>query len=437
MKNLITALLLFFTLSVAAQDWQMDGTKYPNAVKIDTPSVNTKIPVWDNSNIQNYFADLGDLLELVPLPDLSNYVTIDGNQTITGLKTHTRYIVFDGNNSGPLLRNGAPIYFESNNPTLHGGIINYSGNSLFRFDNTLTDNGFNIDFSGLTSNQTYITPNKSGTIALLDDVAGDLQSVMDGGNSSSIGLQLTGNSNIDFSKNSLALHYRPNVGSYIMSLKDNEVISEIFLGAVVGLSPYFRYNTGGGDFSQLSLDAEGAGNAGAKFQNSSGEGIRVKIGNAINDDEAVTLKQMQDSISANVSPALIQETGTFTPTLLDAGGGRTYTIGTTIAEYVKTGNVINITIHLQGISQSGVGTGVLRIEGLPFESPVSFGRQSLNASPAGDVGFDAPYLATTRDGQTYLILNRMTDGQDFQSNSTNFTGGSSSNISITGSYLIN
>ena len=125
MKNLITALLLFFTLSVAAQDWQMDGTKYPNAVKIDTPSVNTKIPVWDNSNIQNYFADLGDLLELVPLPDLSNYVTIDGNQTITGLKTHTRYIVFDGNNSGPLLRNGAPIYFESNNPTLHGGIINY------------------------------------------------------------------------------------------------------------------------------------------------------------------------------------------------------------------------------------------------------------------------------------------------------------------------
>lgn len=83
MKNLITAIFLLFSLAIFGQDWQLDGTKYPNATNQgDTVSLATKVPLWDADNLQNYFADLGDILALNPVPPTPTLqsVTDEGNQ---------------------------------------------------------------------------------------------------------------------------------------------------------------------------------------------------------------------------------------------------------------------------------------------------------------------------------------------------------------------
>lgn len=58
------------------------------------------------------------------------------------------------------------------------------------------------------------------------------------------------------------------------------------------------------------------------------------------------------------------EEGSWTPTLTGGSGNPTYTLGTTVAKYVKIGKTINFTMSLQWSSLSG-GSGALYIS-LPF-----------------------------------------------------------------------
>lgn len=118
--------------------------------------------ISSGDNISELNNDVGYITET------SNFVTLDGDQTISGMKTFTDFwTIFD--NSNILLQN-ANLRFESNNPSLHTGSIGYSGNSVFRFVNSLTNNNFTINFSGLSASRNYALPDKSGTIALLDDI---------------------------------------------------------------------------------------------------------------------------------------------------------------------------------------------------------------------------------------------------------------------------
>lgn len=92
MKNLITSILLLFALSLTAQDWQLDGTKYPNATNQgDTVSLATKVPLWDADNLQNYFADLGDILALNPVPSTPTLQEVSeaGNTTSVSLRAYS------------------------------------------------------------------------------------------------------------------------------------------------------------------------------------------------------------------------------------------------------------------------------------------------------------------------------------------------------------
>lgn len=91
MKNLITAIFLLFSLAMIGQDWQLDGTKYPNATNQgDTVSLATKVPLWDADNLQNYFADLGDILALNPVPPTPTLqsVTSEGNTSQNAIRIH-------------------------------------------------------------------------------------------------------------------------------------------------------------------------------------------------------------------------------------------------------------------------------------------------------------------------------------------------------------
>lgn len=62
-------------------------------------------------------------------------------------------------------------------------------------------------------------------------------------------------------------------------------------------------------------------------------------------------------------------TGTWTPTLIDDGGGATYTIGTTnLAQQYRIGDLVHVWADLSGITASGTASGTLLLSGLPFTS---------------------------------------------------------------------
>lgn len=60
------------------------------------------------------------------------------------------------------------------------------------------------------------------------------------------------------------------------------------------------------------------------------------------------------------------ETGTFTPTVLDFGGGATYSVSQAFGWYSLIGNTLTFNIFINGINTSGTPTGVLQIDGIPY-----------------------------------------------------------------------
>lgn len=63
------------------------------------------------------------------------------------------------------------------------------------------------------------------------------------------------------------------------------------------------------------------------------------------------------------------QNGTFTPTLVDLGGGATYSASTANGSYEKIGNLVFIELEMSTISTTGTPSGILQLQSLPF-SPV-------------------------------------------------------------------
>ncbi|CAM1372255.1 hypothetical protein TOREUM_40758 [Tenacibaculum litoreum] len=133
-------------------------------------------------------------------------------------------------------------------------------------------------------------------------------------------------------------------------------------------------------------------------------------------------------------PVNFYEEGTFTPILVDTGGGATYTIGTTNKGiYTRLGNTVRFTINVQQINTINTPTGTVEIEGLPFVTseitPVTVGQIY-----GGDVNF---YSCNAQIISNKIGFNVQT-GFD-NSNGTSlfqctFTGGE---IMISGTYQTN
>lgn len=89
--------------------------------------------------------------------------------------------------------------------------------------------------------------------------------------------------------------------------------------------------------------------------------IDAASGNALTPKEWV-----ENYVSNNAGlPAGFYEEGIFTPTLVDQGGGATYSFTVNKSEYIRTGNNIMINIYLTNINTSGTPSGSLYISNLP------------------------------------------------------------------------
>lgn len=84
---------------------------------------------------------------------------------------------------------------------------------------------------------------------------------------------------------------------------------------------------------------------------------------------------------------------TFTPTLIDLGGGATYSAGSATGSYEKVGNLVFIELTMSTISTSGTPSGILQLQNLPF-SPVD--NCALNVIQA--TGFTGATINNTLTG---------------------------------------
>lgn len=138
------------------------------------------------------------------------------------------------------------------------------------------------------------------------------------------------------------------------------------------------------------------------------------------------------------------EYGSFTPTY---GGGTTDPSGVTYdgtvgneGVYVKVGRLVFIQINIRTDAISNVGSGDLRIEGLPFAA-ASLASQggvgSLAVSQAKDFAGEVPSAAYITEGGTFVTLFYRTsaDGNALSSSTSDLGTGSNDNlIRIGGTY---
>lgn len=126
--------------------------------------------------------------------------------------------------------------------------------------------------------------------------------------------------------------------------------------------------------------------------------------------------------------------GTFTPVLVDQGGGATYTVGTTTANFTRTGNIVNFTVIFENISTTGTPTGTLTINELPedqvFGGTSHFTIKTLKGSDVSSSNLDRAVMEWF--GLKQIALYNYTDALSITG--VTFTGG---DFRVSGTYKTN
>jgi len=133
-----------------------------------------------------------------------------------------------------------------------------------------------------------------------------------------------------------------------------------------------------------------------------------------------------------------QTTGTFVPTVIDAGGGATYTVGSVQhARYIKTGNQVYFTIYLINVGMTGTPSGALRIGNLPFNCLYDAEMASVGIS-GGNVPFYSLRGVIDNTNGTeiqFLFKNALNTSAGSFMNAVTFSG--SGQIRVSGTYYAN
>lgn len=262
------------------------GTKYPNAThEGDTISVNSKIPIMNNDQVVNYFANVSDILAM----------------GISGL-TPNRALISDG--SGDL------------------------------------------SVSAVTTTElSYVSGVTSALQAQINDLVPESRVI-------STGLHLTGGGTLEADR---TLTLTPSVDNWVT---DSQGQLRMFFGgtAAANAGTLRASNTG-----QIFSFRSSANATRFSVHADTGDGAftgTVSGSDPVNNDDFVTKGYAESNFAAVTS-------GTFTPTLIDSGGGATYS-GTFTGQYVKIGPLVTIILSFVGIGTTGTPTGALEIGNLPY-----------------------------------------------------------------------
>ncbi|MGQ3677700.1 hypothetical protein [Tenacibaculum discolor] len=75
---------------------------------------------------------------------------------------------------------------------------------------------------------------------------------------------------------------------------------------------------------------------------------------------------LADATNAGLQKANFYEEGFFTPSIIDKMGSATYNYNVSLAEYIRTGNLVHFNIWIREIESVGTPTGNITIDNLPF-----------------------------------------------------------------------
>ena len=126
-----------------------------------------------------------------------------------------------------------------------------------------------------------------------------------------------------------------------------------------------------------------------------------------------------------------EDVTSFSPTLVDNGGGATYSATTTNGTYYRIGNIVHFTASFVTISTTGTPTGQLRINNLPYNPSGSIENIEINNFRGSDVSSTDIGLMVGRVATGYAYFYNKTDASS--ADSVTFTSGV---LTISGSYSV-
>ena len=135
--------------------------------------------------------------------------------------------------------------------------------------------------------------------------------------------------------------------------------------------------------------------------------------------------------NAELPSTFYEDETSFTPSLVDNGGGATYSATTTNGTYYRIGDIVHFTASFVGVSTSGTPSGQLRINGLPYSPSGSIENLEILNFRGSDVSSTDIGLMVGRVASNYVYLYNKTDASS--ANSVTFTSGV---LTISGSYSV-
>ena len=134
---------------------------------------------------------------------------------------------------------------------------------------------------------------------------------------------------------------------------------------------------------------------------------------------------------ATLPTGFYEDLTTFSPTLVDNGGGATYSATTTNGTYYRIGNIVHFTASFVTISTTGTPTGQLRINNLPYNPSGSIENIEINNFRGSDVSSTDIGLMVGRVATGYAYFHNKTNAST--AGSVTFTNGV---LTISGSYSV-
>ena len=406
--------------------------------------------ILDSGNGNGYIynggtkTDVNSYNHLTQTVDWSQVVNVPTSVTNPTLQTVLNNGSFGGTDNNIILqgngyyRTDENIRFSPNN--LVSSSTNYGSFGLYQQDvwylqQTNTGVGTNylalLDVSQLTTtNKTFTFPDSPGTFALTSDLDSYLLNTTD-----------TFNGVLTISNNDTHLRFLENDNSnYEWRARVNAgnfVINDITagLGNQLLIAP-------GSQGNSINVNSTGVGilngNAtealdvnGNILASGSLEGNTIVKTGGTSDDIL-----LGDGTTTSISGLPSVTSGSFSPTLIDAGGGATYS-STATGRYNKVGDLVTVSVRFLSISTSGTPTGTLRIENLPFgvDNLETVGSVLISGSDSSFYSYSCQ--ASTLDNIT-ILGQSASDGNNIEAvSSVTFSGGASASLRATIQYFTN
>lgn len=146
----------------------------------------------------------------------------------------------------------------------------------------------------------------------------------------------------------------------------------------------------------------------------------INTGTAPNDGTGDTLRDAMTKANANFTElyGLFSSSSAYVPTLLDSGGGRTFTASNS-GSYAKNNKLVALTASASVSAASGTASGALRIS-LPFACAsktafqvfgdnLALPSNVLQVSSASSVA--SPLMAVAPAGQSYVEIFKLNEGE--------------------------